>query len=47
MEPLPNWDAAVAAAGMSLVYNAEDWISAGKGPFSADSEVQIPPPRPN
>ena len=33
MEQLPNWlAAAVDAAGMATVYNADDWASAGDNP---------------
>lgn len=46
MEQVPSWlDAAVAAAGMSTVYIAEDWAgnAARKGATQADPAVQDPP----
>lgn len=38
MDQLPNWlSAAIDAAGISTVYNADDWIEMTKAPDAADT----------
>lgn len=44
MEPLPNWlEAAVAAAGMTTVYNADDWQGAEKRAPGSEPHAEVPP----
>ncbi len=45
MEQLPHWlEAAVEAAGMTTVYNAEDWNHLDKGAApSGDPSPEVPP----
>jgi hypothetical protein len=46
MEPVPTWlAAAVTAAGLTTVYNAEDWDrNAGAPDKTAEPQVQVFPP---
>jgi hypothetical protein len=44
MEQLPNWlEDAVVAAGLTTVYNAEDWKRPEMGATAADSSGEVPP----
>ena len=50
MDPLPAWlSAAIDAAGVCIVYNAEDWKSITATGFmplaTPDEELQEPPQR--
>jgi hypothetical protein len=46
MEPVPTWlAAAVTAAGLTTVYNAEDWDrNVGAPDKTAEPQVQVFPP---
>ena len=47
MDALPTWlSAAIDAAGVCIVYNADDWkaiTATGLMPVANDSELQEPP----